>query len=258
MKMICEHCGTQNPDNTRICTHCGMPIGKCDEQNTIKKEVTEIKTSKNVMKKKSLLLVIGIPLALYLIGQIFGGKTGESMNENSQSKSSVMESGNSATTEEKVDNPEYTKIFDERKIIKMPLITLGEKASFAKVDVDEDGIEEIYCMDFAYDGKTGIISAMTETFYTDIKDLTEEDKKTLDTQMQEKFKKYADLENFNATGAIDNQYYRAVYEYKNLNDKNVIKNFKDLELITTDGKETDFFGIEPTEKELLEEGYIKR
>ena len=43
--MICKHCGTQNPDTTRICTQCGMPLEENTEQNPVKQEETKNKTN---------------------------------------------------------------------------------------------------------------------------------------------------------------------------------------------------------------------
>ena len=48
--MICKHCGTQNPDTTRICKQCGMPLEESTAQNPVKQEESKNKTSKNVMK----------------------------------------------------------------------------------------------------------------------------------------------------------------------------------------------------------------
>ena len=54
--MICKHCGTQNPDNTRICKQCGMPLEESTAQNPVKQEESKNKTSKNVMKKINFLV----------------------------------------------------------------------------------------------------------------------------------------------------------------------------------------------------------
>lgn len=261
--MVCEHCGAQNPDNTRICTYCGMPIGKCDGQDTVKTEEVEIKTSKNVMKKKSLLLVIGIPLALYLIGQIVGGKIGKSMNENTQPPSSVEKSTNTAIEEEseveqKTDNPEYTKIFEERGIVKGSLFTIEESACFAKVDVDEDGLESIDCMDFSYDGDTGVISAMTETIYYNIKDMSQEEVQAVDAEFQEEFAKNANVENYRGTGEVGGQYYRVKYEFENINDENVLKTFEDLGILDPREEKSGVYDMTLTEENLLAQGYVKK
>lgn len=260
--MICEHCGNQNPDNTRICTHCGMPVGKSDGQNTVKKEEPEVKTSKNVMKKKSWLLIIGIPVAAYLIGQVAGGKTGESMNEDSDSASSIVEDVNTPIEEgennTEAENPEYTKIFTERNIIRAPYFTIEEGAYFAKVDVDEEGRETIDCLDFSYNGDTGTISALTETVYIDIKDLSQEEVQAMDSAVQAESQEYANLDNFTMSCEAGNQYYRITYMYDKLNDKDVLKTFEELELITATDPGEELLGISPTETSLLEQGYVKK
>ena len=143
--MICKHCGTQNPDNTRICKQCGMPLEESTAQNPVKQEESKNKTSKNVMKKKSLLLIIGIPLLAYVIGQAAGKKLGENMSGGSNSSTPVETSVEDDTQKE--DNPEYTKIFTERSIIKPSMLVLGkDSASFARVGATEEGIREPgYC-----------------------------------------------------------------------------------------------------------------
>ena len=261
--MICEHCGTQNSDNTRICTHCGMPIGRSDGRNAVKKEDTEVKTSKNVMKRKSLLLIIGIPLVGYLIGQMAGEKIGKSMSEDLDSTSSIEENVNTSLTEDReknteTENPEYTKIFTERNIIKLPLFTIEESAYFVKVDVDEEGGEMIDCIDFSYDGDTGIISTMTETVYQDIKSLNEEEVQAMDAENLAKFQEeYADVDNFTVSSEVGNQYYRVTFEYKNLDDEKVVETFEERGLLTTD-REAGLLGIVPTETSLLDQGYVKK
>lgn len=261
--MICKHCGAQNPDNTKICTHCGMPIGKRDGQDTVKTEEVEIKTSKNVMKKKSLLLVIVIPLAFFLIGQMVGGKIGKSMNENTQPTSSVEKSINTAKekeskVEKKSDNPEYTKIFKERGILKPLLFTIEESASFAKVNVDEDGLESIDCRDFSYNGDTGVISAMTETIYFNIKDMSQEEVQAVDAAFQKEFAKNANVENYRATGKVVGQYYWVKYDFSNMNDKNVLKTFEDLGILDSREEKSAVYDMTLTEKDLLAQGYVKK
>lgn len=261
--MVCEHCGTQNPDNTRICTNCGMPVGERGGKDDVKTETVEIKTSKNVMKRKSLLLVIGIPLALYIIGRMAGGKIGESMNKNTQPPASVVESTDTVTedeskVEERPDNAEYTKIFRDRSIIKASPFTIEESACFAKVDVDEDGVESIDCMDFSYDGDTDVISVMTETIYYNIKDMSQEEVQAVDAAFQEEFAKNANVENYKASGEIGGQYYRVEYELRNINDENVVKTFEDLGILESREVKSDFFSMSLTEKDLLAQGYVKK
>lgn len=263
--MICGHCGAENPDNTRICTSCGMPLEKNDTQNTVKKEEPEVKTSRNVMKKKSLLLVIGIPLAAYLIGQMAGGKIGKSMKEEPQSPPSIVEDViqepelGEDKQEKKEDNPEYSKIFTERNIIRTPLFSpFGETASFAKVEIGEDGMEIVFCYDIAYDTETGAISAMRQEEYYDIKNMSKEEVQTRDAGVKEVFQKYENVENFKMTTNVGNQYYTVTCDYTNMNDDKVLKKFEEQELITTTNGAEGLLGITPTEKSLLDQGYVKK
>ncbi len=259
--MICEKCGAQNPDNTRICNQCGMPLKKNDTQNTVKKEEPEVKTSKNVVKKKSLLLIIGIPLAVYLIGRMAGGKIAQNLKEEPQTPPSVVEDvvqKQESGEEKQEDNPEYTKIFTERNIIKAPLFTIAESASFAKVEVDEDGMETVECLDFTYNEDTGMIQSMTETVYISIKDLTQDEVQAADVQIQAENKKYEELENFTASYEIGNQYYQMRFELKNLNDESVVRKFEEQGLLTSTTKGEGLLGIVPTENSLLEQGYVKK
>ena len=263
MKMICKHCGAQNPDNIRICTHCGMPIGKRDGQDTVKTEEVEIKTSKNVMKKKSLLLVIVIPLAFFLFSCVdtFLNRRCRlcilihtfpyfSTYHLTNEKESKME--------KKSDNPEYTKIFKERGILKPMLFTIEESASFAKVNVDEDGLESIDCRDFSYNGDTGVISAMTETIYFNIKDMSQEEVQAVDAAFQKEFAKNANVENYRATGKVVGQYYWVKYDFSNMNDKNVLKTFEDLGILDSREEKSAVYDMTLTEKDLLAQGYVKK
>ena len=256
--MICKHCGTQNPDNTRICKQCGMPLEESTAQNQVKQEESKNKTSKNVMKKKSLLLIIGIPLLAYVIGQAAGKKLGENMLGDSNSSTTVENSVEDDTQKE--DNPEYTKIFTERGIIKPLTITLGmSNASFAKVGVTEEGLETIDCIDIAYDADTGIISKMTDVGYMDVSSFTQEAFESMKTEIQEAFQGY-EGENFSATFEDEpiNSYYKFCLEYKNLEDEGVVKNFVDQGLLTTTGTGTGVLDFTATENSLLSQGYIKK
>ena len=131
--MICKHCGTQNPDNTRICKQCGMPLEESTAQNPVKQEESKNKTSKNVMKKKSLLLIIGIPLLAYVIGQAAGKKLGENMSGGSNSSKTVETSVEDDTQKE--DNPEYTKIFTERNIDVNSINSRTSKSDIATISM---------------------------------------------------------------------------------------------------------------------------
>lgn len=256
--MICKHCGTQNPDNTRICKQCGMPLEESTAQNPVKQEESKNKTSKNVMKKKSLLLIIGIPLLAYLIGQAAGKKLGENMSGGSNSSTTVETSVEDDTQKE--DNPEYTKIFTERNIIKPVMFTVGmSKSCFAKVEVTEEGLETIDCFDIAYDAGTGIISNFNETLYMDVSSYTQEELESLDTSMQEAYQEYQG-ENVTVTCGRDTfaSYYRVCLEYKNLEDEDVVKSLEDQGLLTTTGTGTGVLDITLTENSLLSQGYIKK
>lgn len=256
--MICKHCGTQNPDNTRICKQCGMPLEESTAQNPVKQEESKNKTSKNVMKKKSLLLIIGIPLLAYLIGQAAGKKLGENMSGGSNSSTTVETSVEDDTQKE--DNPEYTKIFTERSIIKPSMLVLGkDSASYAKVGVTDEGLETIDCIDIAYDADTGIISNLTDVGYIDVSSFTQEELESVETEIQEAFQGY-EGENFSATfeGETLNSYYKFCLEYKNLEDEDVVKNFVDQGLLTLTGTGTGVLDITLTENSLLSQGYIKK
>ena len=256
--MICKHCGTQNPDNTRICKQCGMPLEESTAQNPVKQEESKNKTSKNVMKKKSLLLIIGIPLLAYLIGQAAGKKLGENMSGGSNSSTTVENSVEDDTQKE--DNPEYTKIFTERSIIKPSMLVLGkDSASYAKVGVTDEGLETIDCIDIAYDADTGIISNLTDVGYIDVSSFTQEELESMETEIQEAFQGY-EGENFSATfeGETLNSYYKFCLEYKNLEDEDVVKNFVDQGLLTLTGTGTGVLDITLTENSLLSQGYIKK
>ncbi len=256
--MICKHCGTQNPDNTRICKQCGMPLEESTAQNPVKQEESKNKTSKNVMKKKSLLLIIGIPLLAYVIGQAAGKKLGENMSGGSNSSTPVETSVEDDTQKE--DNPEYTKIFTERSIIKPSMLVLGkDSASYAKVGVTDEGLETIDCIDIAYDADTGIISNLTDVGYIDVSSFTQEELESVETEIQEAFQGY-EGENFSATfeGETLNSYYKFCLEYKNLEDEDVVKNFVDQGLLTLTGTGTGVLDITLTENSLLSQGYIKK
>ena len=256
--MICKHCGTQNPDNTRICKQCGMPLEESTAQNPVKQEESKNKTSKNVMKKKSLLLIIGIPLLAYVIGQAAGKKLGENMSGGSNSSKTVETSVEDDTQKE--DNPEYTKIFTERSIIKPSMLVLGkDSASYAKVGVTDEGLETIDCIDIAYDADTGIISNLTDVGYIDVSSFTQEELESVETEIQEAFQGY-EGENFSATfeGETLNSYYKFCLEYKNLEDEDVVKNFVDQGLLTLTGTGTGVLDITLTENSLLSQGYIKK
>lgn len=256
--MICKHCGTQNPDNTRICKQCGMPLEESTAQNPVKQEESKNKTSKNVMKKKSLLLIIGIPLLAYVIGQAAGKKLGENMSGGSNSSTPVETSVEDDTQKE--DNPEYTKIFTERSIIKPSMLVLGkDSASYAKVGVTDEGLETIDCIDIAYDADTGIISNLTDVGYIDVSSFTQEELESVETEIQEAFQGY-EGENFSATfeGETLNSYYKFCLEYKNLEDEGVVKNFVDQGLLTTTGTGTGVLDFTATENSLLSQGYIKK
>ncbi len=256
--MICKHCGTQNPDNTRICKQCGMPLEESTAQNPVKQEESKNKTSKNVMKKKSLLLIIGIPLLAYVIGQAAGKKLGENMSGGSNSSTPVETSVEDDTQKE--DNPEYTKIFTERSIIKPSMLVLGkDSASYAKVGVTDEGLETIDCIDIAYDADTGIISNLTDVGYIDVSSFTQEELESVETEIQEAFQGY-EGENFSATfeGETLNSYYKFCLEYKNLEDEDVVKNFVDQGLLTTTGTGTGALSFTVTENSLLSQGYIKK
>ena len=256
--MICKHCGTQNPDNTRICKQCGMPLEESTAQNPVKQEESKNKTSKNVMKKKSLLLIIGIPLLAYVIVQAAGKKLGENMSGGSNSSTPVETSVEDDTQKE--DNPEYTKIFTERSIIKPSMLVLGkDSASYAKVGVTDEGLETIDCIDIAYDADTGIISNLTDVGYIDVSSFTQEELESVETEIQEAFQGY-EGENFSATfeGETLNSYYKFCLEYKNLEDEDVVKNFVDQGLLTTTGTGTGALSFTVTENSLLSQGYIKK
>lgn len=256
--MICKHCGTQNPDNTRICKQCGMPLEESTAQNPVKQEESKNKTSKNVMKKKSLLLIIGIPLLAYVIGQAAGKKLGENMSGGSNSSTPVENSVEDDTQKE--DNPEYTKIFTDRGIIKPLTITLGmSNASFAKVEVSEEGLETIDCFDIAYDAATDVISNCTEYLYMDVSSYTQEELESLDTAMQEEFQGY-EGENVTVTCGRDTfaSYYRVCLEYKNLEDEDVVKSLEEQGAISTTGTGTGALSFTVTENSLLSQGYIKK
>lgn len=256
--MICKHCGTQNPDNTRICKQCGMPLEESTAQNPVKQEESKNKTSKNVMKKKSLLLIIGIPLLAYVIGQAAGKKLGENMSGGSNSSTPVETSVEDDTQKE--DNPEYTKIFTERSIIKPSMLVLGkDSASYAKVGVTDEGLETIDCIDIAYDADTGIISNLTDVGYIDVSSFTQEELESVETEIQEAFQGY-EGENFSATfeGETLNSYYKFCLEYKNLEDEDVVKDFVDQGLLTLTGTGTGVLDITLTENSLLSQGYIKK
>ena len=256
--MICKHCGTQNPDNTRICKQCGMPLEESTAQNPVKQEESKNKTSKNVMKKKSLLLIIGIPLLAYVIGQAAGKKLGENMSGGSNSSTPVETSVEDDTQKE--DNPEYTKIFTERGIIKPSMLVLGkDSASYAKVGVTDEGLETIDCIDIAYDADTGIISNLTDVGYIDVSSFTQEELESVETEIQEAFQGY-EGENFSATfeGETLNSYYKFCLEYKNLEEEDVVKNFVDQGLLTLTGTGTGVLDITLTENSLLSQGYIKK
>ena len=256
--MICKHCGTQNPDNTRICKQCGMPLEESTAQNQVKQEESKNKTSKNVMKKKSLLLIIGIPLLAYVIGQAAGKKLGENMSGGSNSSTPVETSVEDDTQKE--DNPEYTKIFTERGIIKPSMLVLGkDSASYAKVGVTDEGLETIDCIDIAYDADTGIISNLTDVGYIDVSSFTQEALESMKTEIQEAFQGY-EGENFSATfdGEPINSYYKFCLEYKNLEDEDVVKNFVDQGLLTLTGTGTGVLDFTATENSLLSQGYIKK
>ena len=255
--MICKHCGTQNPDNTRICKQCGMPLEESTAQNPVKQEESKNKTSKNVMKKKSLLLIIGSPLLAYVIGQAAGKKLGENMSGGSNSSTPVETSVEDDTQKE--DNPEYTKIFTDRGIIKPSYIVLGKStASYAKVEVNEYDMESIDCYDVAYDKASGVISSMISSQYLDISSYTEEQVEIFETTVQEEVN---DIQGENCTVTIENRhpYYYLSIEYKNLDDENVMNSFIEQGALETTGVGNGgLFGITPTEEGFLSDGYIKK
>lgn len=235
-----------------------MPLEENTAQNPVKQEETKNKTSKNVMKKKSLLLIIGIPLLAYVIGQAAGKKLGENMSGGSNSSTPVETSVEDDTQKE--DNPEYTKIFTERGIIKPSMLVLGkDSASYAKVGVTDEGLETIDCIDIAYDADTGIISNLTDVGYIDVSSFTQEELESVETEIQEAFQGY-EGENFSATfeGETLNSYYKFCLEYKNLEDEDVVKNFVDQGLLTLTGTGTGVLDITLTENSLLSQGYIKK
>lgn len=210
------------------------------------------------MKKKSLLLIIGIPLLAYVIGQAAGKKLGENMSGGSNSSTPVETSVEDDTQKE--DNPEYTKIFTERSIIKPSMLVLGkDSASYAKVGVTDEGLETIDCIDIAYDADTGIISNLTDVGYIDVSSFTQEELESVETEIQEAFQGY-EGENFSATfeGETLNSYYKFCLEYKNLEDEDVVKNFVDQGLLTLTGTGTGVLDITLTENSLLSQGYIKK
>ena len=210
------------------------------------------------MKKKSLLLIIGIPLLAYVIGQAAGKKLGENMSGGSNSSTPVETSVEDDTQKE--DNPEYTKIFTERGIIKPSMLVLGkDSASYAKVGVTDEGLETIDCIDIAYDADTGIISNLTDVGYIDVSSFTQEELESVETEIQEAFQGY-EGENFSATfeGETLNSYYKFCLEYKNLEDEDVVKNFVDQGLLTLTGTGTGVLDITLTENSLLSQGYIKK
>lgn len=210
------------------------------------------------MKKKSLLLIIGIPLLAYVIGQAAGKKLGENMSGGSNSSTPVETSVEDDTQKE--DNPEYTKIFTERSIIKPSMLVLGkDSASYAKVGVTDEGLETIDCIDIAYDADTGIISNLTDVGYIDVSSFTQEELESVETEIQEAFQGY-EGENFSATfeGETLNSYYKFCLEYKNLEDEDVVKNFVDQGLLTTTGTGTGALSFTVTENSLLSQGYIKK
>lgn len=255
--MICKHCGAQNPDTTRICKQCGMPLEENTAQNPVKQEETKNKTSKNVMKKKSLLLVIGIPLLAWLIGNAVGQKAGKELSGGSNS-STTAETGVEDDTQ-KEDNPEYTKIFTDRGIIKPSYIVFGKStASYAKVAVDEYDMESIDCYDVAYDKASGVISSMISSQYLDISSYTEEQVEIFETTLQEEVNA---IQGENCTVTLENRnpYYYLSIEYKNLDDENVVNSFVEQGALESTGEENGgLFGITPTEEGFLSDGYIKK
>ena len=161
---------------------------------------------------------------------------------------------------QKEDNPEYTKIFTERGIIKPSMLVLGkDSASYAKVGVTDEGLETIDCIDIAYDADTGIISNLTDVGYIDVSSFTQEELESVETEIQEAFQGY-EGENFSATfeGETLNSYYKFCLEYKNLEDEDVVKNFVDQGLLTLTGTGTGVLDITLTENSLLSQGYIKK
>ncbi|MDO4343603.1 MAG: zinc ribbon domain-containing protein [Eubacteriales bacterium] len=267
--MFCPKCGKEIPDDALFCGSCGARLAQSGPQPSAARSGRQEspKPAKQVKKKRknSIFITILVVAAATAVGQGVGKMMAGSYVKDRPSASVLLstegsgtagsDAGSAADTQtaagQSEDNPEYMKIFSDRYIVKGPLVTLGDTASYAKVD--EDG--SVHCLDFAY--HDDVITMFQETIYTELA-TAEVDGQTLDDGMREYFSKYDSLGILTYDSNIGATYHRFTYKVDNLDDPEILKKAEDSGLLTTTGENGGLMSMDLTHASMMEQGYVKR
>ena len=259
--MFCQKCGKEIPDGTKFCNYCGEPQkmvagGQVNSYANHTPEMNQVsykEPRKSKGKTWKIIAVVAVILA------IIGGVSQKKLQEKNQA-SSTPAVGTEDVTEDvveevKEDNPEFTKIFDERYIVHMdePLYGL-ESSVFAYVD--ETGLVDRVQIGY---NENDILCTFIETLYLDVSDMTQEQIELLGETMDSQYSSLAGNINFEFEGKVLSKYYRYQIKAENLDDSTILRQAVDAGVFTYDGFESGALASGTmTEQGYLDKGYIKK
>ena len=246
--MFCQKCGKELPEGAKFCNYCGEVQKEVSSGNANPPVNNQPQTNQVLYKEpkkskgKAWKIVAVAAIILSLIGAI------------SQKKLQEKDASDLPTPEETVvENPEFTKIFEERNIVAFDdTNTMLDSSTFAHVDENNivDRIQILY--------EDDTVCEVEEQIYFDVAEMTQEQITFLKENM---FAQYEGLEgnaNFRCEGNVcSDHYFCFSIKAENLNNPSVLQQAVDGGLLTLQG-EGELMSASMTEQAYLDMGYIKK
>lgn len=241
--MFCQKCGKELPEGAKFCNYCGevqkeASAGNANPPKTNQVPYKEPKKSKG----KTWKIVAVAAIILSLIGGI------------SQKKLQEKDASDLPAPEETVvENPEFTKIFEERSIVAFDdTNTMLDYSTFAHVDENNivDRVQILY--------EDDTVCEIEEQIYFDVAEMTQEQITFLKENMFTHYEGLGGNANFKCEGDVCNDHYFCFrIKAENLNNPSVLQQAVDGGLLTLQG-EGQLLSASMTEKAYLDMGYVKK
>ena len=265
--MFCSNCGKQIPDGSKFCNFCGgkqvlNTTSTSPEADAKQFTSTNSKVNKNTNKNSSGKTDILTKLIIGGLVLLVGGFVGKTIIAPSLAGTDNTLSGNRNTIETFTTvectlpeiqgpymiNPDYNNVLSDAGIVRVAPSYNMDNDNFVRVE--KDGKIRFY--DFGY--RDDMIVNCCETIYYPISGLTESQKteniNIINTNMQF----YKNISCCTATSEMGSDYYIIKIEYNDLDNEENRKEYCEKIL----NKSVGFISMEESEKDLLENGAIKK
>lgn len=246
--MFCQKCGKELPEGAKFCNYCGevqQEVSAGDTNPTVNNrpqtnQVTYKEPKKSKGKTWKIVAVIAVILAL--IGGI------------SQKKLQEKDASDLKSSQETVEeNPEFTKIFEERNIVAFDdTNTMLDHSTFAHVD-ENNIVDRVQIF---YDNDT--VCEIEEQIFIDVEDMTQEQITVLKENMYAQYEGLGGNANFEYDGSVcSDHYFGFRIKAENLNNPSVLQQAVDGGLLTLQG-EGELLSASMTEQAYLDMGYVEK